>query len=99
MGQGHRFVDCGKFTPYTGGWCTVWLTGSQLQSIAGSVPYMRQRCAVMDPAVRSTPYSGHGIRLQSLNRYESLTTVHFSAMASSDIPPVMLRAGISLCVT
>ena len=40
----------------------------------------------MDPAVSSTPHSGHGIRLWSLTWYKSHTPVHFIAMSSSDIP-------------
>ena len=62
------------------------MTNSRFQSITGFVPCMRRRCAVMDPAVSSTPHSGHRIRLRSLARYESPTPVHFSAMAFSDIP-------------
>ena len=31
--------------------------------IAGSVPCMRRRCVVIDPAVSTTPHSGHGILL------------------------------------
>ena len=85
-GQGHRFVDRCKLTLYTWGWCTVWLTGSQIQSIAGSVLCMWLRCDTMDPMVSSTPHSGHGIHLRSLTRYEYPNPVHFSAMASSDIP-------------
>ena len=34
----------------------------------------------------SNPHYGRGIRLRSLTRYESFIPVHFSSMASSDIP-------------
>ena len=85
-GKGHRFVNRRKLALYTWGWCNVWLTGSWLQYIAGLVLFMRQRCAVMEPALRSTPHSGHGIRLRIPAWYESPTPVCFSAMASYDIP-------------
>ena len=85
-GHGHHFVDCRKLTSYTWGWCSVWLTGRRLQSISVSVLCMRRQCAVTDPAMSSTPHSGHGIRLRSLSWYKSPTPVHFSAIASSDIP-------------
>ena len=85
-GQGHHFFAHGNIPSYKWGWCTVCMNGSQLQLIAGSFPCMRRRCDVMEPAARSTPQSGHGIRLQSLTQYESPNSVNFSAMASSDIP-------------
>ena len=36
-GQEHCFIFRGKLVSYTYGWCTVWMTGRQLQSIAGLV--------------------------------------------------------------
>ena len=84
--QGHFFVVRGIFTSYTWGWCNVWLTGSRIWSIASLVLCMWWRCAVMEPAVSSTPHSGHGIHFRSITRYDSPTPVHFSAMASSNIP-------------
>ena len=84
-GQGHRFVVRGSLTLYIWGWYTVWLTGSQLQSIKVSVPCIRLWCALMDPAVGSTPHSWHDIRLWCLTRYKTPTPVYFSAMASSEI--------------
>ena len=85
-GQGYFFFNCRKLTSYTWGWCSLWMTSSQLQLMGGFVPCMRWRCAVMYPTVSSTSYSGHGICLQSLTRYDSPTPVHFNAMDSSDIP-------------
>ena len=37
-GQGHLFVAYWKPTSYNWVWCTVWLTGSRLKLITGSVP-------------------------------------------------------------
>ena len=71
---------------YTWCWYTVWMNVSQLQLIADLFPCMRRRCVVMDPAVSSTSHSGHGICVWNLTWYESPTPVHFSAMASSNIP-------------
>ena len=85
-GQVHCFVVHGNLTSYTWGWCTIYLTYSRLQLIAGSVLFMRLWCAIMYPAVSSTPHSGHGICLCILTWYESPTPVYFSTMASSDIP-------------
>ena len=82
---GHLFIVRRNLTPYTWGWCTVWLNGIRIQYIVGSVLCMRQR-AIMEPTVSSTPHSEHGIRCQSLTWYESPTPVHFNAMASSDLP-------------
>ena len=62
------------------------MTGSRIQWIVGSVLCMHQWCAVIDPAVRSTPQSSHSILLLSLTQYESPTPVHFSYLASFDIP-------------
>ena len=84
-GHGHRSLDRGNITSYTWGWFSVWLTGSRLQSIAVSILCMRQRCAVMEPVVSSTPHSGHMIRLRSIPWYESFAPMHFSAMASYKI--------------
>ena len=97
-GQGHCFVVQGNLTSYTWGWCNAWLTGSQLQFVAGSVLCMRRRCAIVDPGVSSTRHSSRGIRPWSLTQYESPIPVHFSAMASSDIPSEMIWAGKSFCV-
>ena len=85
-GQGHLFVIRVNLTSYTWGWCTSWLNSSRLHSIAVSVLCMRWRCAVMEPAVISTLYCGHGIRLRSLTGYEYPTPLHFSAMTSYNIP-------------
>ena len=85
-GKGCRLVDRGKLTLYNLGWCSVCLTGNGLQLIAGSVLCMCRRCAAIDPTVRSTPHSRHGILFMSLTRYESPTPVHFRVLASSNIP-------------
>ena len=85
-GQCHCFFSRRKFTLHTWGWCTVWLTGSLLQLIEVLVPFMRRKCAVLDPAVSSTTHYGQGICLRSLTRYKSPSPVKFSAMDSSNTP-------------
>ena len=84
-GQGHCFVVRRKLTLYTWGWFHVRLISSQLQSIELSVPCMQQQCAVMDPAVISTPHYRHGTRRRIITWYESPTPVYFITMASSGI--------------
>ena len=85
-GQGHCFIFRENLTSYIWGWCTVWLIGSQLQSIVGSVPCMQRKWAVMYPTVISTPHSRHNIRLQVITQYESPTPLHFSSMVSYNVP-------------
>ena len=85
-GQGQCLVVRGKLVPYSWGWCTVFLAVRKLQPIAGSVTCMQLRCAIMETVVSSNQYSGHGIRLWIITWYECPTPMHFSAMASSDIP-------------
>ena len=54
---------------------------------ADSILYrIRRRCTIMDPTMRSTPHSGHGIYRHNIIQYEYPTPMHFSPMVSSDIP-------------
>ena len=46
---------------------------------------MHRWCAIIDPAVISTPRYGQGILIWSLTQYEYPTPVHFRVLASSDI--------------
>ena len=62
------------------------MTGNRFQFIAGSVPCMKQRWAVIDPMVSLTLHSEHGIRCRSLTWYGSATLVHFKSLASAEIP-------------
>ena len=71
---------------YTWGWCSVWMTGSQIQSISSSVPCMCQRCAVIDPAVSSTTHFGQEILFWSLTWYKYPTHVHLRDLDSADTP-------------
>ena len=70
-GHGHYGMPFGKLTSYTWGKCSVGLTGSQLQSISSSFPFILLRCSGMDPAVISTPHFWHGIHLHSSQRYDA----------------------------
>ena len=84
-------------TSYTSGRCSVYLTGSQSQSIDVSVPYNCLQWYVMDPDVKSTPQSGYGMFCRRCSRYVATSPVLLRLNASSDIP-VQIAPGWQIVV-